>query len=125
MKKEELQRYIREAQDVLETQKLFAKAVVSGLSDLEKEVQSFRAKIVMAGQFSAGKTALINAFLGGEEILTENISPQTALATELVYGSEACVVFVHKDGRKEEVALTDARNFQVDDCSKCIYVLPQ
>ena len=65
MRKEELQRYIREAQDVLETQKLFAKAVVSGLSDLEKEVQSFRAKIVMAGQFSAGKTALINAFLGG------------------------------------------------------------
>ena len=79
----------------------------------------------MAGQFSAGKTALLNAFLGGEEILPENISPQTALATELVYGPEPHVIFVHKDGRQEQVSLDDARDFYEPDCLKCIYILPQ
>ncbi len=125
MKKKELEQYIREAQSVLDTQELSETVVMNDLSELEETVRSFRAKIVMAGQFSAGKTALINAFLGGEEILPENINPQTALATELTYGPTARVVFVHKDGRQEEVTLSDARSFQVKDCSKCIYVLPR
>lgn len=125
MIKREWQACIREAQAVLSEQEVTATTVMAGLSDLEKEVDSFCAKIVMAGQFSAGKTALINAFLGGEEILPENISPQTALATELVYGPAARVIFVHKDGSREEVALDDARDFPAAECLKCIYVLPQ
>lgn len=125
MRKEELQESIHEAQAILEAQGLSSTAPARGLSDLAGAVQSFRAKIVMAGQFSAGKTALLNAFLGGEEILPENISPQTALATELVYGPEAHVIFVHKDGRQEQVSLDDARDFYEPDCLKCIYILPQ
>nr|WP_304097791.1 dynamin family protein [Mitsuokella multacida] len=125
MRKEELQESIHEAQAILEAQGLSSTAPACGLSDLAGAVQSFRAKIVMAGQFSAGKTALLNAFLGGEEILPENISPQTALATELAYGPEAHVIFVHKDGRQEQVSLDDARDFYEPDCLKCIYILPQ
>ena len=125
MRKEELQESIHEAQAILEAQGLSSTAPAHGLSELAGAVQSFRAKIVMAGQFSAGKTALLNAFLGGEEILPENISPQTALATELAYGPEAHVIFVHKDGRQEQVSLDDARDFYEPDCLKCIYILPQ
>ena len=125
MRKEELQESIREAQSILEAQELSSTATMRGLSDLEEEVRSFRAKIVMAGQFSAGKTALLNAFLGGDEILPENISPQTALATELAYGPEAHVIFLHKDGRQEQVSLDEARDFYETDCLKCIYVLPR
>ncbi len=125
MRKEELQESIHEAQAILEAQGGSSTAPARGLSDLAGAIQSFRAKIVMAGQFSAGKTALLNAFLGGEEILPENISPQTALATELVYGPEPHVIFVHKDGRQEQVSLDDARDFYEPDCLKCIYILPQ
>lgn len=125
MRKKDFLSCIREAQKILSTQEHSVASVIEDLSDFEKAVQSFQAKIVMAGQFSAGKTALLNAFLGGEEILPENISPQTALATELVYGPEAQAIFIHKDGRQEEVALADARSFHAEDCLKCIYVLPQ
>lgn len=31
---------------------------------------------------------MINAALGDEEILKENLSPETALATELIYGED-------------------------------------
>lgn len=123
MRKEELEQYIYETQNILNEQSLSDSTVARDLGKLEETVHAFRAKIVMAGQFSAGKTALLNAFLGGEEILPENISPQTALATELSWGAENYVIFVHKDGNKERVTLPNARNFNAEDCLKCIYVL--
>lgn len=88
------------------------------------QLQSFRPKVLLAGQFSAGKSALLNAFLGGEEILPENISPETAIATELHYGAKEMVIRVHKDGTEESVSRADIRNLSTGDCEKYIYVLP-
>ena len=43
--------------------------------------------LVVAGEFNAGKSALINVLLG-EEILAEGVTPTTAAVTLLTYGEQ-------------------------------------
>lgn len=90
---------------------------------LSEEIENFKAKILMVGSFSAGKTALINTLLGDEEILKEDISPETAIATEVVYGSAEKVIRVGKDGSQSVCKLEEIGNLQSSDCSKYICIL--
>ena len=52
--------------------------------ELRKAIETFEANVVVVGAFSAGKTALLNMFLG-DEILREGQRPETAIASELIY----------------------------------------
>ncbi len=45
-------------------------------------------KVPFVGDFSAGKSSLINAFLGVDELLPTNITPETAVAYELYYSTD-------------------------------------
>ncbi len=55
-----------------------------------QNIQDFKIKIALVGAFSAGKSALLNAFLG-RDVLEEDQRPETAIASELLYGTEEFV----------------------------------
>jgi len=64
--------------------------------------------VPVVGGFSAGKSTLINSFLGSG-VLPTNITPETALATELSYGEESYFEAVKENGDSDryDLAQTD------------------
>ena len=54
-------------------------------NNLIKEIEETELLIPIVGSFSAGKTTLINSFLE-DNILPTDLTPETALATEITYG---------------------------------------
>ena len=70
-------------------------------------IRDFRVLVPVVGSFNAGKTSLINAYLGRSDgrALPTDIVPQTALATE---------IHPTEDGEREGVDLFDASGRLVD-----------
>ena len=60
-------------------------------------------KVAILGEFSSGKSRLINALLG-EKILSIGLVPVTRSVTRIVYGEEIRVTVKHLDGSTVEVA---------------------
>jgi len=59
--------------------------------------------IVFVGEFTAGKSSLINAILQ-QEILPTNLEPTTARITHIAYAENACIKLEFKDGSNRELA---------------------
>ena len=59
-------------------------------------------KIGVFGTFSAGKSSLINALLGGQ-YLVSSPNPTTAATTELSYGDESQITLKSADQLLEEI----------------------
>ena len=70
--------------------------------NVDEEVSGFlrtsEYKIAMLGEFSVGKSSLINALIG-DDVLPTRIEPTTTIVTELVHGEEAYLL------RRGEMAL--------------------
>lgn len=72
------------------------------------QVEEFKVKIPLVGGFNAGKSALINTYLG-LKILPEEQSPETAIAAEIKYGTER--IIAHRiDGNTKTFNLDDIQN---------------
>lgn len=126
MNKKELQQTVQDVEDVLTEVQLGDSSLAGELEEKQKEIRTFRAKVPVVGAFSAGKSALLNTFMGGDEILKENISMETAIATELCYSGESdpYAIRVKKDGTKERCTLEEAKAKDPSDCLKYIFCLP-
>lgn len=72
---------------------------VSGeqVNQLKGAVDTMILPIAVVGEFSAGKSTLLNSFIG-KEILSTNIKPETAIATEIYYSEREYTEGVKKDG---------------------------
>lgn len=57
--------------------------------------------VLVMGEFKTGKSTFINTILG-EEILTTDVAPSTAVTSLLCFGKERQVWLHYADGRKEE-----------------------
>lgn len=69
------------------------------LNALKAEMQSAKVCVPIIGKFSTGKSALCNALLGHtSSFLQEDITPETAVPTELLYGSHESVAVTMQDG---------------------------
>ena len=123
MKKIELIRYLDEIEEILARNQIESDILKPRFAERKKSISEFSAKILFVGGFSAGKSALLNTFLGDKEILRENISPETAIASELIFGSPEKVVRVLKNGGEFDCSLSEVENYSVEDCYKYIYVL--
>lgn len=68
------------------------------------------------GKFSSGKSALINTVLGySRKILKEDITPETAIPTEIVYSaSKDEVTIIDNNGSCETLDLNEFRGFEAD-----------
>ena len=65
-------------------------------SSLKSEMKTLELLVPVIGGFSAGKSSLINAFLG-EEYLPVEVTPETSLATELRYSDNERIEAIRSD----------------------------
>jgi len=79
------------------------------LGGYAKLIKNTELIIPVIGAFSAGKSTLINSFLDSK-ILPENITPETALATELRYSDNERIEAVNKEG--------NITTFSIDEIDK-------
>lgn len=76
------------------------------LDILKEEITNTELLIPIIGEFSAGKSSLLNDFLG-ESVLPVGLTPETELATELRYGKENYIVAELVEGGSEKFAIDD------------------
>jgi len=74
--------------------------------DSVRAIEETELLIPVIGAFSAGKSSLLNSFLG-ENRLPEKITPETALATELRYSENPRIEAVHSDKTVEKFSIED------------------
>lgn len=81
------------------------------------ELSDFKVTVPLVGGFSTGKSSLINALLG-EKLLSTNITPETAVPTEITAGNNT-VILTDKDGNTQTMPLSefDASALRADTCS--------
>lgn len=90
-----------------------------GISDLEKGFDNFiinndkyKAHILMIGGYSAGKSALLNKYIG-KKVLKENQGPETDIAAELYFSENERRVANFLDGTKKEIDFNEDINIDV------------
>jgi len=80
---------------------------LEGISQMKSALEKREYLLTVMGQFSAGKSRLINNLLG-KQILPVHITETTALITFIHYGREEYANLVHKDGMVEQVGLEES-----------------
>lgn len=96
--------------------------LITTAEELNDKVQDFKIKVLVIGEFSSGKTALMNRLLG-INLLKEDVIPETAIATELVYDEKEGVDLVLSSGEAEHCSLADVPTPNPDTYLKYVYHL--
>ncbi|MEG4584861.1 dynamin family protein [Microcoleus sp. MOSTC5] len=81
---------------------VFSRTLTEELTKISRNLQSQRFRVAVVGEFSKGKSTLLNALLG-EEIQPVRDIPCSGTVTILKYGSQRRVICRYKDGREEEI----------------------
>jgi len=85
--------------------------MVSDLENFNISNKQYKVHILMIGGFSAGKSALLNKFIG-KSILKEDQAPETAVATELHYSENERIIANFMDGSKRDLSTTTDINLE-------------
>lgn len=96
---------------------------VNQIEDTLARIPKAKVCTPIIGKFSSGKSALVNTLLGySKKILREDITPETAVPTELIYGDEEDHVCIcQKDGGSTEVTVGEYRRMELDAAAvKCV-----
>lgn len=91
------------------------------VNQLLTTIDTAKVCVPIIGSFSTGKSALLNTILGyGRKLLQEDITPETALPTEIMYGEEDLIKFFLNNGEIEEKTLLDylQSELKADEISK-------
>ncbi|WP_094671018.1 dynamin family protein, partial [Hydrocoleum sp. CS-953] len=80
--------------------------LISEIDKILEKIQSQKLRIAVIGEFSQGKSTLLNALLG-EEIQPVREIPCSSTVTVLKYGEQKRVVCHYKDGKEAEIPLTE------------------
>lgn len=83
------------------------------LDALSPLINRFEIRVPLIGAFSCGKSSLLNALLG-EKLLATEVTPETAVPTELRYGPERRFVGCLPDGRQLPLNEADLRENRLD-----------
>ncbi len=81
-----------------------------GLAPYYSQINNFVMKVPLVGLFSAGKSSLLNKILD-DNLLSVQITPETAIATELHYSDEKEAFYGHKaNGETVKLTRNDIEN---------------
>ena len=69
----------------------YGKDLPGRLESVKSQISDYVFKIYLVGPFSCGKSSLLNRWLGMEHLLPTGIAPETAISTELRYGTVPCM----------------------------------
>jgi GTPase SAR1 family protein len=70
-------------------------------------------KVPVVGDFSAGKSSLLNAYIGKGELLPVDITPETSVAYELYYGIDEHVELFRDGAKIDERKLNDIKSLSI------------
>ncbi|WP_322689786.1 dynamin family protein [Nostoc sp. DedSLP04] len=76
--------------------------LIGNIAEVSQKIKSQRFRLAVVGEFSKGKSTLLNALLG-EEIQPVRAIPCSGTVTVIKYGTERRVTCWYKDGRIEEI----------------------
>jgi GTPase SAR1 family protein len=83
---------------------LLPRTLIDETDRISKKIQSQRFRVAVVGEFSRGKSTLINALLG-EQIQPVRAIPCSGTLTVLKHGVRKRVVCRYRDGREEEISI--------------------
>lgn len=92
----------------------FSQPYKDSLQYLTRQVDSFKVVVPVIGKFSAGKSALLNRYLG-KNYLASDITPETAIATEIAYSANEHIVLNYQDGKTRQQPLKALSTLDVDE----------
>ena len=104
---EQLDNYCYELYQILDEchqKKLISDAFVTEIGAISRQLQSQNFRVAVVGEFSQGKSTLLNALLR-EEIQPVRAIPCSGTVTVLKYGEQKRVICRYKDGREEEIPI--------------------
>ena len=104
---EQLNNYCYELSQILNEchhKKLISDAFVTEIGAISRQLQSQNFRVAVVGEFSQGKSTLLNALLR-EEIQPVRAIPCSGTVTVLKYGEQKRVICRYKDGSEEEIPL--------------------
>lgn len=80
------------------------------------EIPNAKVCTPVIGKFSSGKSALVNTMLGySRKLLKEDITPETAVPTELVYTADTDNVRLYRnDGKHKDMTVEEYKNTELD-----------
>jgi len=78
---------------------------VEGLDEIKSLYQSYKFKIAFIGEFSAGKSSIINAIIG-DETLPINFTPTTNLINEISFGNDSYVELKGQPSTRTDLSQT-------------------
>ena len=91
----------------------FEEQIAEDLSYLSQQIADFKVIIPLVGKFSSGKSTLLNRYLG-KHCLNTDINPETAIATELHYGTkEKLEIHYHTRQTPECRSITDLSTLDI------------
>ncbi|BAY69552.1 dynamin family protein [Trichormus variabilis] len=85
-----------------------AKDLIDEVNGLSKKFQLHRFRLAVIGEFSQGKSTLLNALLG-EEIQPMREIPCNGNIVVLKYGTQKRVIYRYKDGSEKEIPFDEYR----------------
>lgn len=80
--------------------------LIDDITEVYNKIKNQRFRLAVIGEFSQGKSTLLNALLG-EEIQPVRAIPCSGTVTVLKYGTQKRVICRYKDGRSEEIAFEE------------------
>lgn len=100
--KEKYLKYTIEANEIMDSLQLKNESIII----LQNNLKKTELLIPVIGAFSAGKSSVINSFLG-KYILPTAITPETALATELRYSSEEYIEAINVNNEVKRYSISE------------------
>ena len=94
--------YLQEVKNILKD----TNVEISKINFYEEKINNTELIVPVVGGFSAGKSTLINQFLG-ENILSIALTPETALATELRYSENSYIKAIKKDATYDKYEISE------------------
>ncbi|MGB3259386.1 dynamin family protein [Paenisporosarcina sp.] len=92
------------------------------LVNLKKTIDQFSMKILTIGAFSAGKSALLNHLLE-EDLLVEEQTPETAIATELNFGAIESFEIVNLENKRSRVEKNQLKSVEPNTAMNIRYIM--
>lgn len=91
-------------------------AINNEIAKIEAAMNDQEVKLSVLGEFSSGKSTLINAILQ-QDVLSVSDEPTTAVNTYIKYGEEKKALVIYSDGSEEEVSIDNLEEY-LRECIK-------
>lgn len=122
MEKEKYLKNLEEVSSLVKKDLAGNDELLDRINNLVQSIRDFKVKVLCIGEFSAGKSAMLNSFLD-INLLKEDILPETAIATELCYGEKEHVELTDLEGKVSECNFNQVQNYAAKDYLKYTYFL--